>query len=323
MPLLEVQDLTVRFHTRDGIVRAVEKVSFHLEPGETLGLVGESGSGKSVTCLSLLGLVPCPPGRVEQGRALFDGLDLLSCGERRLRGIRGRRIGMVFQDPMTALNPYLRIGTQLSEPLTCHGASRRREAWARAAAALTEVGIQDAERRLQCYPHQLSGGMRQRVVIAMALIAQPDVIIADEPTTALDVTVQAQILDLIRALQKARRTAMVLVTHNLGVVAGACDRVAVMYAGRVVETGSVTDVFRQGLHPYTQALCRALPRPGARGTDLYSIPGQPPRLTEACPGCPFAPRCPAATACCQEPVTLAEARTGHWTACVRTQRGEL
>jgi oligopeptide transport system ATP-binding protein len=323
MPLLDVQDLTVRFHTRDGIVRAVEGVSFSLEPGETLGLVGESGSGKSVTCLSLLGLVPCPPGRIEGGRALFAGVDLLSCGERCLRGLRGRRLGMIFQDPMTALNPYLTIGTQLTETLTCHARLRRQQAWTQAEAALREVGIQDAQRLARCYPHQLSGGMRQRVLIAMALIAHPAVVIADEPTTALDVTVQAQILELIRALQKARGMAMVLITHNLGVVAGACDLVAVMYAGRVVESGPVADVFRQPLHPYTQALCRALPRPTARGLDLYSIPGQPPRLTQAEPGCPFAPRCPDAAALCREPVALREHAPGHRTACVRVQRGEL
>jgi oligopeptide transport system ATP-binding protein len=323
MPLLEVQNLTVRFHTRDGVVRAVEDVSFSLDRGETLGIVGESGSGKSVTCLALLGLIPCPPGRLEGGRAGFDGTDLLSCGERHLRQVRGRRIGMIFQDPMTALNPYLSIGAQLAEPLTCHGQLGRRAAWARAEAALTEVGLQDAAARARSFPHQLSGGMRQRVVIAMALIAGPDLIIADEPTTALDVTVQAQILDLIRGLQRARGTAMVLITHNLGVVAGACDRVAVMYAGRLVESGRVTEVFRRPLHPYTQALYRALPVPGCRGTDLYTIPGQPPRLTRAEPGCPFAPRCPAAAAICSTPLGLVEMTPGHWTACVRMQRGEL
>jgi oligopeptide transport system ATP-binding protein len=323
MPLLEVQNLAVHFHTRDGVVRAVEGVSFSLDRGETLGIVGESGSGKSVTCLALLGLIPCPPGRLESGRALFDGTDLLSCGERQLRQVRGRRIGMIFQDPMTALNPYLRIGTQLAEPLTCHGRVSRREAWARAEAALTEVGLQDAAARARCFPHQLSGGMRQRVVIAMALIAQPDLVMADEPTTALDVTVQAQILDLMRGLQRARGSAMILVTHNLGVVAGACDRVAVMYAGRLLETGSVAAVFQRPLHPYTQALYRALPVPSARGADLYTIPGQPPRLTRAEPGCPFAPRCPAATAICAAPLGLVEVVPGHWTACVRMQRGEL
>ena len=218
---------------------------------------------------------------------------------------------------------YLRIGTQLAEPLTCHGQLGRRAAWARAEAALSEVGLQDAAERARCFPHQLSGGMRQRVVIAMALIAQPDLVIADEPTTALDVTVQAQILDLIRALQRARGTAMILITHNLGVVAGACDRVAVMYAGRVLETGRVTDVFRRPLHPYTQALYRALPVPGRRGADLYTIPGQPPRLTRAEPGCPFAPRCAAAASVCSAPVSLGELAPGHWTACVRMQRGEL
>ncbi len=323
MPLLEVQDLTVRFHTRHGVVHAVEGVSLAVEAGETLGLVGESGSGKSVTCLSLLGLIPCPPGRVVRGRALFAGTDLLSCGERCLRQIRGRRIGMVFQDPMTALNPYLRIGAQLAEPLTCHSGLGRREAWARAEQALEEVGIQDPARRARCYPHQLSGGMRQRVVIAMALIAHPELVVADEPTTALDVTVQAQILELIRALQNARGTAMILITHNLGVVAGACDRVAVMYAGRVVEAGPAPEVLGRPLHPYTEALRRAIPSPKARGGDLPTIPGQPPRLTDAGPGCPFAPRCPAAAEVCREMPGLAQVEPGRWTACVRRQRGEL
>ncbi len=323
MPLLDVHELTVHFHTRDGIVRAVEGASFRLERGETLGLVGESGSGKSVTGLTLLGLVPSPPGRVEGGTASFDGTDLLGCGERRLRELRGRRIGMVFQDPMTALNPYLRIGTQLAEPLTCHGRMRRREAWAQAEAALAEVGLQDAAVRARSFPHELSGGMRQRVMIAMALIARPDLLIADEPTTALDVTVQAQILDLIRGLQKARGTAMILITHNLGVVAGSCDRVAVMYAGRMVETGPVAAVFRQPLRPYTQALYRAIPSPRARGVDLCSIPGQPPRLIRPEPGCPFAPRCAAAAAVCRHPMALVEMAPSHATACIRQQRGEL
>jgi oligopeptide transport system ATP-binding protein len=323
MPLLEVKDLAVHFHTRDGVVRAVDGVSFCLERGETLGLVGESGSGKSVSCLSLLGLIACPPGRVEGGSAHFDGIDLFTCGERQLRDLRGRRIGMIFQDPMTALTPYLRLGTQVSEPLTAHGRLSRRDAWAQAEAALAEVGIQDAAARARGYPHQLSGGMRQRVMIAMALIARPDLLIADEPTTALDVTVQAQILELIRSLQKARGTAMILITHNLGVVAGSCDRVAVMYAGRLVETGTVREVFRQPLHPYTQALYRALPTPRQRGTDLYSIPGQPPRLTHPGPGCPFLPRCAAAAPRCREPMGLVEVTPGHWTACGRTQRGEL
>ncbi len=324
MALLDVHDLTMRFHTRDGVVRAVEGVSFQVDRGETLGLVGESGSGKSVTCMALLGLVPTPPGRLEAGRADFDGTDLLSCGERRLRDLRGRRIGMIFQDPMTALNPCLRIGTQMTEVLRCHGRCSRRDARDRAEAALRDVGIQDAAERARGYPHQLSGGMRQRVMIAMALMAGPDLLIADEPTTALDVTVQAQILELMRGLQQARGMAMILVTHNLGVVAGACDRVAVMYAGRIVETGAVAAVFRQPLHPYTEALYRALPRLAAGPRrDLEAIPGQPPRITAPEPGCPFAPRCRHAAPVCREPMALRELSPGHATACLRRQRGEL
>ncbi|NLF16874.1 MAG: ABC transporter ATP-binding protein [Lentisphaerae bacterium] len=324
MALLDVHDLTMRFHTRDGVVRAVEAVSFQVDRGETLGLVGESGSGKSVTCMALLGLVPTPPGRLEAGRADFDGTDLLSCGERRLRDLRGRRIGMIFQDPMTALNPCLRIGTQMAEVLRCHGRCSRREALDRAEAALRDVGIQDAAERARGYPHQLSGGMRQRVMIAMALMAGPDLLIADEPTTALDVTVQAQILELMRGLQQARGMAMILVTHNLGVVAGACDRVAVMYAGRIVETGPVEAVFRQPLHPYTEALYRALPRLALEPRrDLEAIPGQPPRITAPEPGCPFAPRCRHAAPVCREPMALRELSAGHATACLRRQRGEL
>ncbi|MEO6995969.1 MAG: ABC transporter ATP-binding protein, partial [Lacunisphaera sp.] len=228
MPLLEVTDLRTYFHTRSGVYRAVDGVSFSLEKGETLGLVGESGSGKSVTCYSLMGLVPQPPGRIESGKALFDGVDLLHCPSRELRAIRGKRIAMIFQDPMTSLNPYLRISEQLIEPLLIHEKISRTDALARGLAMLQAVGINDAEKRMHSYPHEFSGGMRQRVMIAMALITRPEILIADEPTTALDVTVQAQILELIKKLQGELGMAVIFVTHDLGVVSGLCDRVQVM-----------------------------------------------------------------------------------------------
>ncbi|HXI51645.1 MAG TPA: ABC transporter ATP-binding protein, partial [Candidatus Saccharimonadales bacterium] len=239
MALLEVKNLRTSFHTRNGVVRAVQDVSFSLGKGETLGIVGESGSGKSVTCYSVMRLIPEPPGRIEGGQALFDGVDLLSCPERKLRSIRGKRIGMVFQDPMTSLNPYLRIEEQLIEPLRLHEGMERNQAVRRAVRALEEVGVPGAAQRVRCYPHEFSGGMRQRVMIAMALITRPELLIADEPTTALDVTVQAQILDVIRTLQRERGMAVIFVSHDLGVVAGFCQRVLVMYAGQIVEQAPI------------------------------------------------------------------------------------
>ena len=230
MPILDVQNLTTRFHTRNGIVHAVENVSFSLEQGETLGIVGESGSGKSVTCYSMLGLIPQPPGKIHSGSAIYEGTDLLQASEKTLRTIRGKKISMIFQDPMTCLNPSMRIATQLIEPLALHEGIKGPEALKRAITALEEVGIPDAEKRIQSYPHEFSGGMRQRVMIAMALITRPDILIADEPTTALDVTVQKQVLDLIKDRQEKLGTAVILVTHDLGVVSQACDKVNVMYA---------------------------------------------------------------------------------------------
>ncbi len=324
MPLLDVRHLTTAFHTRAGIVRAVNDVSFTLEKGETLGLVGESGSGKSVACYSLMGLVPQPPGRIESGTALFDGLDLLHNDPTRLRSIRGKRISMIFQEPMTSLNPYLRIGDQLIEPLLIHEKIDRKTAVARGIAALEEVGIQDAAKRMKSYPHEFSGGMRQRVVIAMALITQPEILIADEPTTALDVTIQAQILELIRSLQKSKGMAVIFVTHDLGIVSNFCDRVLVMYAGRVVETGAVRDIFYQPQHPYNRALQKSIPALQPKGKELYTIPGAPPSLTQLPPGCPFAPRCEFVVEKCREtPVPLLETRPGHSSACLRVQQGEL
>ena len=235
MALLTVTDLRAAFHTRDGVVRAVDGVSFAVSRGETLGIVGESGSGKSVTCYALMGLLPTPPARIEAGTAVFDGLDLLHCTPAQARAVRGKRIAMIFQDPMTSLNPYLRISEQLIEPLLIHEGLGRREALSRALAMLEAVGIHDAPRRIRSYPHEFSGGMRQRVMIAMALITRPELLIADEPTTALDVTVQAQILELIKARQREIGMAVIFVTHDLGVVSGLCDRVQVMYAGRIVD----------------------------------------------------------------------------------------
>ncbi len=325
MPLLSVEDLHVSFHTRGGVVRAVKGVSFTLERGEPLGIVGESGSGKSVTCSAILGLLPRPPGRIERGRAVFDGTDLLSCDPEQLRRIRGRRIAMVFQDPMTALNPYLRIEDQLIEPLLIHERLTRRAARDRALQALREVGVPDPEARLRAWPHEFSGGMRQRVMIAMAMITRPDILICDEPTTALDVTVQAQILELIRREQRATGTAVILVSHDLGVVAGFCDRVQVMYAGETVERAPVHPLFYQPRHPYNRALHRSRPgRAIPRGTELPTIPGLPPDPSRLPPGCAFASRCEFAVGQCREiqPV-LRPVGPDHDTACTRVQRGEI
>jgi len=324
MPLLAVQDLRTSFHTRDGVSRAVDGVTFALEAGETLGIVGESGSGKSVTCYSLMGLVPQPPGRIEGGTAMFAGTDLLHCPPAVARALRGRRLAMVFQDPMTSLNPYLRIADQLIEPLLIHGKITRADARRRGLAMLEAVGINDAAKRLHQFPHEFSGGMRQRVMIAMALITHPDLLIADEPTTALDVTVQAQILELIRRLQHETGMAVIFITHNLGVVAGLCDRVLVMYAGRVVESGDVHTIFRQPRHPYTQGLQRSIPSTQPKGAELFTIPGLPPDLSRLPPGCAFAPRCAAAVdRCRRDNPTLREIAPGHATACLRVQAGEI
>ena len=324
MPLLEVANLRAYFHTRNGIVRAVDGVSFSVEKGETLGIVGESGSGKSVTCYSLMGLIPKPPGRIESGTARFDGADLLAMKEAELNKIRGKRIAMIFQDPMTSLNPYLRIEEQLIEPLLIHENMPRAEAVKRAIRALEEVGVPDAARRIRSHPHEFSGGMRQRVMIAMALITQPDLLIADEPTTALDVTVQAQILDLIARLQRERGMAVIWISHDLGVVAGFCRRVLVMYAGRVVESGRVEDIFARPLHPYNRALQRSIPALQGKGAELYTIPGLPPDVSKPLPACAFADRCEFAQPECRtDEVVLKEVDPGHASACVRVQRGEL
>ena len=324
MPLLEVTDLRTSFHTRSGVYRAVDGVSFTLERGETLGLVGESGSGKSVTCYSLMGLVPQPPGRIEGGRALFDGIDLLNCSPAQARAIRGKRIAMIFQDPMTSLNPYLRVSEQLIEPLLIHEKISRADALARGLAMLEAVGINDPARRLHQYPHEFSGGMRQRVMIAMALITRPELLIADEPTTALDVTVQAQILELIKKLQREFGMAVLFITHDLGVVSELCDRVQVMYAGRIVERAATRDVFSSPQHPYSRALQRSIPALQRKGEPLHTISGLPPDLSQPIAGCPFAPRCEHANdACRTESPTLCAVHPNHETACLRVQRGEL
>jgi oligopeptide transport system ATP-binding protein len=297
-PLLRVDDLHVSFKTDEAQIRAVRGVSFDVYPGETVGLVGESGSGKSVTNLALMGLVPKPPGRIDGGQVHYAGKDLLRLGEREMQRIRGRRIAMIFQDPMTALNPLMTVGQQLTEMTRQHLKLTRREANRQAAESLEMVGISGAERRLRDYPHEFSGGMRQRVMIAMALSCEPDLLIADEPTTALDVTIQAQILDLLRELQQRRRTSIIMITHDLGVVAEICHRVLVMYAGKVVETAGVESLFSEPEHPYTRGLLRSLPRFDRNTETLEAIPGQPPDLGDLPRGCSFRARCPEAVDAC-------------------------
>jgi oligopeptide/dipeptide ABC transporter ATP-binding protein len=290
-PLLSVQDLRVHFWTGSGTVHAVNGISFDIGPGETLGIVGESGCGKSVTALALLGLLP-RAGRVRSGSASFDGRDLLRLTQRALRRVRGRQIAMIFQDPMTSLNPVLTIGRQIREPLETHFGMNRKAASARAAELLDRVGIPSPDARLSDYPHQFSGGMRQRAMIAMALACRPKIMIADEPTTALDVTIQAQILALLRELVAEERTALVLITHDLGVVAGMCERVNVMYAGMFMETGSADQLFASPRHPYTLGLLQSVPRlDAARRSRLQPIEGAPRDMLQPPSACPFQPRC--------------------------------
>jgi oligopeptide transport system ATP-binding protein len=324
MSLLEVENLRTYFYTRGGVIRAVNDVSFSLNRGETLGIVGESGSGKSVTCYSILGLIPKPPGKIVSGQANFDGVDLLNCQEQLLRRIRGKRISMIFQDPMTSLNPYMRISDQLVEPLLVHEKISRSRALTKAIASLEEVGIQDAAGRINLYPHQFSGGMRQRVMIAMALISRPEILIADEPTTALDVTVQAQILEPIKQRQKDLGTAVIFITHDLGVVASFCKEVNVMYAGRIVESAPTEEIFARPMHPYNAALQQSIPALHKKGEILFTIPGMPPDLTIDFAGCSFAPRCAHATDPCWENTpSLKDMTPGHRTACTRFQQGEI
>jgi oligopeptide transport system ATP-binding protein len=302
MPLLEIENLRIEFHTEDGVVRAVDGISLTIEPGETLGIVGESGSGKSVSSLAVLGLVPQPPGKIVSGRAMFGGRDLLAMQQRELAKIRGNRIAMIFQDPMTSLNPFLTIGQQLAEVTRLHLRHTRQQAMRHAIEMLEKVGIPAPARRINDFPHQFSGGMRQRVMIAMALACKPALLIADEPTTALDVTIQAQILELMKQLQQAEGTAIVLITHDLGVVANMCRRVNVMYAGRFVEEAPIDELFARPRHPYTVGLLKSIPRLDTSDDILTAIQGQPPDMTQLPTGCAFHPRCPNAIERCSAEV---------------------
>jgi oligopeptide/dipeptide ABC transporter ATP-binding protein len=317
MALLEVRGLATHFALEAGEAKAVDGASFTLEAGEVLGLVGESGCGKSVTALSLMRLVP-PPGRVVAGQVLLAGRDVLALPEREMREVRGAGLAMVFQEPMTSLNPVFTVGSQIAEAVRLHRSVGRREAWERAVSLLGEVGIPEPARRARAYPHQLSGGMRQRVMIAIAVSCEPRVLIADEPTTALDVTIQAEILELLRVLRERRGMALLLITHDLGVVAEQADQVAIMYAGRIVEHASVLEIFDHPLHPYTQALFRSIPGIDGRRERLEAIPGQVPDLLHLPSGCAFRDRCPRAVAdCARITPPLEEKRPGHVAACIR------
>jgi len=317
-PLLEVDDLHMHFFTRDGVVKACDGVSFTLEAGRTLGVVGESGSGKSVTAMTVMRLIPEPPGKVVSGDIRFKGESILSMSEKDQRKLRGNRIAMIFQDPMTSLNPVFRIGQQIAEPLRLHKDMSRTEAWAAAVELLDRVGIPQAEERARNYPHEFSGGMRQRAMIAMALACGPDILIADEPTTALDVTIQAQILELMQEIQQRTESAIIMITHDLGVVADMADHIMVMYAGKAVEYGPADEVFYNPLHPYTWGLLESLPRHDVddKGA-LCPIKGQPPSLINLPPGCAFSPRCAYAKPECDKKVPpLVEIDNGHLSACL-------
>ncbi|MDF2716878.1 MAG: peptide transporter ATP-binding protein [Paenibacillus sp.] len=320
--LLEVQGLQTEFVTRSGVVRAVDGVDLILHKGETLGVVGESGCGKSVTSMSIMGLLPKGVSRVAGGDIRFKGKSMLSLSASELRKIRGNQISMIFQEPMTSLNPVFKIGSQISEAIRFHMKLGKREAWSKAVEMLTKVGIPRPEQIATEYPHQLSGGMRQRVMIAMAMACNPEVLIADEPTTALDVTIQAQILDLIRELQADRGTAVMLITHDLGVVAETCQRVVVMYAGQVVEETDVKTLFRNPLHPYTKGLLASLPQLAGQQHRLEPIPGSVPNPADMPKGCRFAPRCPyRAEACENDQPNLIEVVAGHKCRCLLVQGG--
>jgi oligopeptide/dipeptide ABC transporter ATP-binding protein len=291
-PLLSIRDLVVEFSTEDGIVQAVDGVTYDVYPGETLGIVGESGSGKSVSTMSILGLIPQPPGRIVSGEAEFKGRDLLKLSKKQLRQVRGNEVALVFQDPMTSLNPVLKIGLQIGEAIrTHHPDEKDEEVKQRVMALLRTVGVPNPERRYQQYPHEFSGGMRQRAMIAMAIANSPSLLIADEPTTALDVTIQAQILEVLKKAQDETHAATILITHDLGLIAELADRVIVMYAGKIVELGDVSTIFESPRHPYTVGLMDSLPRLGVDEEWLRPIPGQPPSLINRPPGCPFHPRC--------------------------------
>jgi oligopeptide/dipeptide ABC transporter ATP-binding protein len=325
-PLLEVKGLKTYFYTEDGIVRAVDGVNFEVYPGEVLGLVGESGCGKSVTSLSIMRLIS-KPGRVDEGQILLDGENLLNLPEDEMTKVRGNRISMIFQQPQTALNPVFRVGDQLSEVLSVHQDLGKEAGRKRAVALLKMVGVPDPERRVDAYPHELSGGMAQRVMIAMALACVPELLIADEPTTALDVTIQAQILDLMRDLRRDMGTSVILITHDLGVVAEMAERVAVMYAGEIVEQAEVNPLFDEPLHPYTQGLIGSIPVLGEIKERLDVIPGSVPNLVNLPPGCRFAPRCQArlkyaCTICAEVKPELEEVKPGHYVRCWLYQDAE-
>ncbi|MFV0526611.1 MAG: ABC transporter ATP-binding protein [Acidimicrobiales bacterium] len=316
-PELEVRGLEVDFLTQHGWVNTVSGIDFDLQRGETLALVGESGSGKSVTSMAVMGLVPQPPGRVRADKISLGGRDLLSLSPREMSDLRGDRLAMIFQEPMTSLNPAYTIGEQIAEVVRRHEGASRKEARLRAIEALSEVGIPNAARRSKAYPHEFSGGMRQRAVIAMALVCRPDVIIADEPTTALDVTIQAQILDLLRQIQQEHHMAILFITHDLGVVADLCNRVIVMYAGQVVEQADIDPLYADPRHPYTEGLMRSMPQVGTQGSALSSIPGRPPEPWNFPDGCRFGPRCQFKIDACDTPQTLDQLVSGHLCRCVR------
>jgi len=314
--LLEVKNLRTYFETEDGTVKAVDGVSFELQRGETLGIVGESGSGKSVTNLSIIRLIPNPPGRIAGGEIIFARQDLLQLSEEEVRQIRGRRISMIFQDPMTSLNPFMKISKQLMEMTRLHLGHSKTQAYEHAVKMLETVGIPDARARVEDYPHEFSGGMRQRVMIAMALSCEPELLIADEPTTALDVTIQAQILELIKKLKQKTGTSVILITHDLGVVAGMTDHVVVMYAGKVFERATTRELFALPGNPYTKGLLRSVPDPTAEQGKLYQIPGLPPDVAHLKPGCPFAPRCDrVAEICRQEFPPFVQLNAEHYSLC--------
>ncbi len=315
--ILKVRDLQTHFRTDEGIVKAVDGVSFDLRAGETLAIVGESGSGKSVSNLSIMNLIPSPPGKIVGGEVWYNGKDILKMSDREIREIRGNKISMIFQDPMTSLNPFLRISTQMVETIVLHQGLSKKDAKDKAIEMLKLAGIPAADKRVDNYPHQFSGGMRQRVMIAMALSCNPEILIADEPTSALDVTIQAQILDLIGDLTARLGTAVIMITHSLGVVAGMCDTVCVMYAGRVVEQGAVDQVFAAPNHPYTRGLIRSVPRLDKPNSErLFSIEGQPPNVIDLPECCPFYPRCEFAKDICRTtyPASV-ETESGHKVSC--------
>jgi oligopeptide transport system ATP-binding protein len=314
--LLEVKNLRTYFDTDDGEVKAVDGISFNLRRGETLGIVGESGSGKSVTNLSIIRLVPTPPGRIASGEVIFDGVDLLRLDNEEVRHVRGRRIAMIFQDPMTSLNPFMKISKQLMEMTRLHLGHSKHEAYEHAVKMLETVGIPDARARANNYPHEFSGGMRQRVMIAMALSCSPELLIADEPTTALDVTIQAQILELIKTLKDATKASVILITHDLGVVAGMTDHLIVMYAGKIFEQAKTVELFGRPGNPYTKGLLRSVPDPLKEQTELFQIPGLPPDVAHLPTGCPFAPRCYRAEELCrQEFPPFVQLTSDHFSLC--------